>query len=381
MAEPKDVYDFLEALRKENKKEFQNYNSFMEYFEEKARKNNVPISGQFELTPLCNLDCKMCYVHLNNNQLQGRELLGTEDWKALMKQAYDCGMMDAALTGGECLTYPGFKDIFLFLQDLGCQVTVMTNGFLLNEEMLDFFTEHPPSDIQVTLYGENDDVYERVTGRRAFGTVYKNLQRVKEIGIPLIITVTPNEYLGEDVFETIRVALSITPNVLVNNELFVPEDQPWRKDNVKDLTPEFYVRIFRFYQEMRGKETKTMPISELPAPGGKCTECAEKGIECGGGRCSFMMNWKGELCICNRLEARAYPLRDGFAQAWKEINEVALSWPRVPECQGCAYEPVCTRCAATKMKNNEPGKQPKELCEQVRYMVSQGVLSVSHCNI
>ena len=162
MAEPKDVYDFLETLRRDNKKEFQNYDSFMEYFEEKAKKNNVPISGQFELTPLCNLDCKMCYVHLNNNQLQGRELLGVEDWKSVMKQAYDCGMMDAALTGGECLTYPGFKDIFLFLQDLGCQVTVMTNGFFLNEEMIDFFTEHPPADIQVTLYGGNDDVYARI---------------------------------------------------------------------------------------------------------------------------------------------------------------------------------------------------------------------------
>ena len=32
------------------------------YQEQKARKAGIPLFGQFELTPLCNLDCKMCYV-------------------------------------------------------------------------------------------------------------------------------------------------------------------------------------------------------------------------------------------------------------------------------------------------------------------------------
>ena len=31
----------------------------------KARDKAIPISGSFELTPLCNLDCKMCYVRLS----------------------------------------------------------------------------------------------------------------------------------------------------------------------------------------------------------------------------------------------------------------------------------------------------------------------------
>lgn len=30
----------------------------------KAFEDGIPISGTFELTPRCNFDCKMCYVHL-----------------------------------------------------------------------------------------------------------------------------------------------------------------------------------------------------------------------------------------------------------------------------------------------------------------------------
>lgn len=381
MAEPKDVCEYLEALRKENKKEFQSYTSFIQYFENKARKNNVPIVGQFELTPLCNLSCKMCYVHLMPEQMNNRPLLGVEEWKSLMKQAFSAGLMDATLTGGECLTYPGVDELYLFLQELGCQVTVLTNGVLLNEDRIHFFTEHPPSTIQVTLYGASEEDYERVTGRREFATVLRNLRMAKDAGLPLIVTITPNSFLGEGVFETIRVARTITENVIINTELFVPEDEPWRSKDWQELDKEFYARIIGFSQDMQGKHPQTMPIEQLPPAGGKCKECSEKGVECGGGRSSYVINWKGEMLICNRMEAKAYPLRDGFSQAWKEISEIANNWPRIPECKGCAYEAVCSKCVANKGKYAEPGKQPMEYCEYVRYMVSKGVLPVSQCDI
>ena len=40
------------------------YREFIAMMEERTREADVPYSGSFELTPLCNLDCKMCYVHL-----------------------------------------------------------------------------------------------------------------------------------------------------------------------------------------------------------------------------------------------------------------------------------------------------------------------------
>jgi len=72
----------------------------MAQLSDKAFKQDVPLNGNFELTPLCNLDCKICYVHLQDPSVRHRMLSG-EQWIALMQQAIDRGMMVALLTGGE----------------------------------------------------------------------------------------------------------------------------------------------------------------------------------------------------------------------------------------------------------------------------------------
>ena len=48
--------------------------------QERTREADVPYHGAFELTPLCNLDCKMCYVHLQDPSVRHRMLSG-EQWK------------------------------------------------------------------------------------------------------------------------------------------------------------------------------------------------------------------------------------------------------------------------------------------------------------
>ena len=94
----------------------QRYRAVNGFISLKARYSDIPVSGVFELTPLCNLDCKMCYVHLNANQIGADErLLSVQEWKEIMRQAVDAGMMYATLTGGECLTYPGFRELYLYL--------------------------------------------------------------------------------------------------------------------------------------------------------------------------------------------------------------------------------------------------------------------------
>ena len=367
------------------------YSEYGRYLERKARESNIPMFGQFELTPLCNLNCRMCYVHLTGQQLGDRPLRTVEEWKDLMRQAFDAGMMEAALTGGECLTYSGFEELYLYLQSLGILVTVMTNGLLVDEERIRFFRDHPPALVQITLYGCDEDSYERVTGQRVFGRVLENIRRLADEDYPLILSITPNRFLGEDVFETLRLARSITKNVIISRSLFVPEGESWRMRETDEPEAEYYARILRFDRGLQGKSIEEIPIGELPEPGGSgsgqespdagelpesgnpgCTEC---GLECGGGRSGFVIDWRGCLRICNRMENRAFPLRDGFEAAWREINEIANRWPRVSECAGCAYESVCIKCAAEFLKYAAPGEKPESYCRKTMYLISRGAMS------
>ena len=76
----------------------------------KAYADAIPISGTFELTPRCNFNCRMCYVHLPENEIerQGTELTAKE-WVRIAQEAKEAGTAWLCITGGEPLMH-GIRD-------------------------------------------------------------------------------------------------------------------------------------------------------------------------------------------------------------------------------------------------------------------------------
>ena len=399
MKEAKNGFEYLKKLRERTEEEKQPFYRFQRYLEKKAREEGVPLNGQFELTPLCNFDCKMCYAHLTPAQLHEQPIMTVEQWKELMHDAWEAGMMKVTLTGGECLAYSGFKEIYLYLHNLGCEITVLTNGFLLGEEWLEFFKEHRPASIRITLYGNNEEAYERVTGHRGYQTVIDNIRRIREASLPLVITITPNRFMGEDAFETVRIARELNENVIVNTGLFDPREETGRSGQSDDMDMEHYLRIYRYLEELDGREIVEIPEKDLPRIGSparsaaatsadhaecannaSCGECPERGFLCGAGRSSFVVDWKGTMIACNRFRVvQSHPMKEGFKAAWQKTNDTAANWPSVPECKECPYSVVCSHCPANMLQYAEPGKQPIEMCERVKYMVQHGVWKIPEC--
>ena len=66
----------------------------------KAYAMKVPISGTFELTARCNLDCGMCYIHKAQNDPVAREKeMSTEFWLDMVEQIRQAGALTLLLTG------------------------------------------------------------------------------------------------------------------------------------------------------------------------------------------------------------------------------------------------------------------------------------------
>ena len=372
--------EFLMRMKEQSGKKGAGFTDFSDFIEKKAREKGVPVRGQFELTPLCNFNCKMCYVHLSNNQIGKRSILNVEQWKDLMHQAWEAGMIGAKLTGGECLTYPGFEELYLFLHSLGCEVSILTNGALLDQERVEFLKKHKPADIGITLYGNSEDVYERVTGQRAFRTVMENIHRVKDADLPLSISVTPSIYLGEDVFDTIRLSAELSTNRLVNAALNLPREETGRAGQEHDVDLNFYTRIFKLDAELRGYTVQEYSGQELPEPGGSSQKPTEKGLLCGAGRSGFSIDWKGNMHPCTDLDMiTAYPLQNGFRKAWDFIHHEAENWVREPACNGCPYGTVCKQCAADLIRHSNPGGRPEDWCRRTVELVRHGIWQLSDC--
>ena len=53
-------------------------NAISRDFNQRWLNRRLPVTGLFELTPRCTLDCKMCYVHMTPEQMGERRELSTE---------------------------------------------------------------------------------------------------------------------------------------------------------------------------------------------------------------------------------------------------------------------------------------------------------------
>ncbi len=370
---PKSLRELLDYLDSEGITDFRRYREVRTFLNFKAREKNLPIGGTFELTPLCNLDCKMCYVHLNHDQMCGAELLSTDTWKDIMTQAFEAGMMYARLTGGECTTYPGFKELYLHLLSLGVEVAILSNGVLMDDEMCDFLVAHPPSGIQVTLYGASEDAYERVTGHRMFTRVMENLRRMRKAGIPLSIAVTPNAFM-DDGCEVVRLLHEEGLHFNINPGIIVPREATGRK--IEDASLDTYVDMLRLQRELEGAlpEPECEP-DELPdiANGGDGEE-APRGVRCGAGRSAFSVGWQGDMRPCNTFPGKSANVVElGFAESWRRTNAWALDIPIPMECQGCSYEKVCKHCVAEHAGGAELGHASPAICAWGKRMVAEGI--------
>lgn len=376
--EVKSLIEALDVLEERHASKGEMWHSMIRYLDVKARAKGIPIRGAFELTPFCNLDCKMCYVHLNAKQVAdcGKTILSGEQWIELIDQAADAGLMYALLTGGEAMLHPEFERIYLHLLNKGMLVTVNTNGILLTQERIDFFKQHPPTLIQITLYGSNEDEYEKVTGTRAFSHVMDAIKRLKEAKLFFEVGVTPSRYMDDYGKSVLKLLDSMSVFFSMNAGLFEPRKETGRAQTNHDLSLDEYIDLYRFRAKLHGKEYVPVCQEDISAVGGNCNE-EPKGFRCAGGRSSFAIKWDGTLQPCLMVTDIKNNLLDiPFADGWKKIHKAVMEYPFPAECIGCAYQQICTVCVKQHALGAPLGHANKMLCERAKRLALEGMIKI-----
>ena len=70
------------------------------YIYQKAARDRTPVSGTFELTPRCNMNCRMCYIRMSEEEMnaRGREYTADE-WIRMGRVCAQRGMLFLLFTG------------------------------------------------------------------------------------------------------------------------------------------------------------------------------------------------------------------------------------------------------------------------------------------
>lgn len=343
----------------------------------RARQNGLPLSGTFELTPVCNLSCKMCYVRRTPEEVRThpRPILSLEQWKRIGGEALDAGMLFLLLTGGEPFLWPHFRELYEYLHRKGAVISVNTNGTLLTEETVSWLKDQPPARVNVTLYGASEAAYGRLCGcESAYGQVVDGIERLQKAGILVKLNASMTPRNADDMEGIIRFAKERDLLLDIGTYMFSPvrreaesfgggerftpgEAAHYAVERMRlSLEPEAY----RHYLEQALRGT-------VPAPGldESCTDPADGQVKCSAGRSSFWITWDGYMLPCGMVpEPKVDVARTGFGEAWRQIiahtEKIRLSGV----CDSCPDKHVCHSCMAAAF--SETGKHsgiPTYLCQ------------------
>lgn len=339
----------------------------------------IPLAGTFELTPRCNFNCKMCYVHLDKDEAdrRGRELTA-DQWLGIAREAVKRGMLFLLLTGGEPLVRDDFPYLYTELVKMGLMVSINSNGSLIHRH-LDLFKRYPPTRFNVSLYGDSDDTYEQLCSNRQFTRVVENIKALKELGVAVKLNVSFGPYNVEAMEGISRIAKELDVPFKPTTYLYPPVrvDEAETGVNKARFGPEeaafyeFKCDTQRFEHEMFVKRTAAICQGVRAECEDDCDGIPSEGIACRAGKSSFWLTWDGRMLPCGMmLEPVSYPLKEGFEAAWEEIRRESDKVRMPAECKNCSVKHACHVCAAAAYaETGSFSKRPEYVCKMVNELV------------
>ncbi|MGN0773743.1 MAG: radical SAM protein [Candidatus Ventricola sp.] len=338
---------------------------------DKATHTKTPIGATFELTPLCNMDCRMCYVRMSPDELRRRgRLKSADEWAAYAEQAKEKGLLFLLLTGGEPFLYPEFRTLYARLKAMGLIVSVNTNGTLLNRETVAWLAALPPRRLNITVYGASDETYARLCGNpKGYSQVMHALALCREYGIQVKLNFTVTRENMEDYPAVLQMARENGLPVTVAYYVF-PANRRSTDNSCSRLTPmeAADVRIRAEVYEMGAKSFLEKCKAVLAMENGELS--ADKpphdtAFTCRAGTSTFWINWQGKMLLCGMTDLVQFDMDEhGFEKCWTLLQEAVGRTRCSEQCAECRHETVCARCAAAAIAETGTYEgTPSYLCE------------------
>lgn len=141
-----------------------------------------PVRIYFELTQKCNLSCKHCFASSNKNSYEGLDI---NEFKKILDDFDDNGVIDVRFTGGEPTTKEGWFDLLKYAKDLGFAVSLNTNGVydnpnLITNQLADLDLEQ----VTISIDGLKKN-HEYMRGTGSFDKAIDSIKLMKKKGVKI----------------------------------------------------------------------------------------------------------------------------------------------------------------------------------------------------
>ena len=342
-------------------------------------KGNLPILSalDIELTERCNNGCVHCYINLpiNDERAKNRELT-TEEWKEILKQSAELGVLSVRFSGGEPLLRDDFKEIYLHARRLGLKVIVYTNACLITPELVDLLLKVPPlMKLEVSVYGMRAESYKAVTGNEeGFTTFQRGISLLIDKKIPFLVksVLLPGNRHEKEEFEkwaTTIPWMEQAPEYSILLDYRTRRDSPGKNKLIARmrLSPE---ESLAFLTKNKNQYIHDMTefCAHFLGPQGNIL------FNCGAGE-KPCVDAYGILQMCMLLrhpdcvyDLKQGSLRIGLSEVFPRIREMkATNQEYLHRCARCFLKGMCEQCPAKSWSEHGTLDTPLEYLCQVAH--------------
>lgn len=348
-------------------------NLLEKYLLQKSSITKTPIKGTLEITPLCNLNCKMCYI--KEASIESVDLFKSiEFWLNLIPDMKAAGTLFITIIGGEPLIFPEIDVLHRSLINNGFYVNYTTNGIMLADKIPEWMLNQKPRYITISIYGASDESYFRVTGNRnGYTQVMKAIHNVIDAHIPLKLNYCAIPENINDLPRILKISNHLQIPIVASPYCFPPDCRGEGKQYQR-LSPQMAAKAYWNIQKQVNPDTFLEQM--LYYAEGNFNQKTPKHTRhffCNAGTNSFWINWKGNLTGCGLLDD---PFEDlnimPFHIAWSTISQKIEKILVTEECSYCARREICNVCPAKiKAETGSYEEIPYYICNMTEQIIKE----------
>lgn len=287
------------------------------------------------LTNACNLSCTHCFMKAGK-KLENE--LKVNDWIRVLDEFAQTGGESVTFTGGEPLMNPDFKTIIEAAHEKGIQSTVLTNGILWTDELIDQLSPLI-AEVQISIDGVDDESNAKVRKAGIFEQLVKHVIRFANNRVRVSVATTfTNENIetADKYVELVNRINEATPNNKVFFKL-TKKILPGRETQYTEEENRKYEVRIREVENLIDANAKYQSFMEGHTPNLVARNCGFGGLSIAA---------DGNVYFCNRVlevtpqgNVKDRPLSFFLEKGKTAHFETAVE--QVEPCCTCALRYIC----------------------------------------
>ena len=318
-----------------------------------ASKKNIPLSVFIELTRSCNLNCYYCY----QKQYPQTKELPLSKWKKILKELADSGSLYVTFSGGEPFLRDDLHDIVTCARGLDFAVSIITNGFLLDEAWVQRLAQLNIMDVGISFHAANANLHDTLAGvPGSFNLALFAARMLVSVGLKVLI----KHSVSKANFGEYKRLQTMAEN----------EGCAFECDST--ILPDVINRVSRFSLSREQHQAFLEDMEMGPAP--SCLQKTDNSIlHCDAGRSLCGISSDGEVYPCIILPITLGNLTtSSFNDVWngEAVRQFRTQEEELSEtCNECPINTACSRChAVAYLETGQWNGKSTSLCDRAEAM-------------